>query len=321
MTRPPGFAADRLRLSSRDLARLRAATGREVDPGSSLFGPGSVTWKVNREGILLVGGVRALLLQVAHPLVAAGVAAHSDFEKRPLERLWRTLDLTLAIVFDDAATAIRAVRQIEAVHERVRGALAEPVGPFRRGTPYVAEDPRLLFWVHATLVDSALVVYERFIGRLSRAERERYYQESKITARLFGIPDSLIPPDLAEFRRYFREMVRGSTLAVGSAGKSIAASILDPPLFPGPRQLAGALGTLSVGLLPAEIRRRYRLGWSGRRQRALDVLAAAARLGLPVLPSALRDFPRAHRALANPADPAAPLDRLVRFVARRLPLQ
>ncbi len=154
-------------LSAGDLARLRAACGREtVDPARSLFGPESVTWRVNREAVLLLGGGRALLLQVAHPLVAAGVAAHSEFRAHPLRRLWRTLDLMLTLAFADGATALGAVRTIEGVHARVHGVLEAPSGPFPRGTHYDANDPALLLWVYATLVDTALVVYERFVEPL-----------------------------------------------------------------------------------------------------------------------------------------------------------
>src|SRR5216117_2677814 len=138
-----GAAAE---LSLEDLDRLRAACRRTViDPRRGLFGPESVVRRVNREAVLLLGGGRALLLQVAHPLVAAGVAAHSRFRQRPLERLWRTLDLMLTLVFADAARAIGAVREIEHVHARVRGVLDAGVGPFARGTPYDASEPRLLF--------------------------------------------------------------------------------------------------------------------------------------------------------------------------------
>src|SRR5690242_18070738 len=123
-------------------------------------------------------------MQIAHPLVAAGVAAYSDFRSRPLDRLQRTLDLMLTIVFADAAAALAAARAIDGVHARVHGTLPEPVGPFAAGTPYDARDPALLLWVFATLVDTALLVYERFVGRLSASDRATYYDEGKTTGRL-----------------------------------------------------------------------------------------------------------------------------------------
>jgi len=291
-------------LSASDRERLRRAAGRTVDPQRSLFGPESVTWRVNREAFLLLGGGRALLLQIAHPLVAAGVAEHSGFELAPLARLRRTLELTLAVTFGNAAEALAAVQRIERVHARVRGVLPEAVGPFARGTPYDASDPALLLWVHATLVDTALLVYQRFVGRLSAAERAAHYAETMITARLFGIPPALIPPTPSAFAAYMREMIAGPTLAVGPASRAIAAPLLAPPLPMGLRQLASSTKLFTVGLLPAAIRRRYGYSWSRTHASALRVLTAAIRTGLPVLPRLVRDFPQARRAVRATADGA-----------------
>lgn len=279
------------------LARLRAASGRRrLDPAAGLFAAGSITRKVNREAVLLLAGGRALLLQVAHPLVAAGVAAHSRFEQEPLQRLARTLRLTLTIVFGSAADALAAVRGIERAHARVRGRLEQSCGPFRRGARYDANDPALLFWVHATLVDSALVAYQRFLGPLAAAEQRAFYTESRITARLFGIADADIPASLEDFQTYLRAMLRGPQLAVSRDSRAIAAALLSPALPPGLRQLAGATRLFTVGLLPPVIRRRYGYSWGPLRERALDAAALALRAGLPWLPPGLRHFPRARTA-------------------------
>lgn len=283
-------------LTRADRARLRRAAGRTVDPSQSLFGPQSLSWQVNRETSLLLGGGRALLLQIAHPLVAAGVAAHSNFERAPLQRLWRTLDLTLTMIFGSAADALAAVRQIERVHAVVRGELAEDVGPFRRGTRYDANDPALLLWVHATLVDSGLHAYERFVGRLSARQRGLLYQESMISARLFGIPARLIPPSWDAFSEYMHDMLAGPTLAVGPASRAIAAALLSPPLPFGLKHAAGATRIFTIGLLPPAIRRRYGYAWSAAHEHALRALTAGIRAGLPVLPRIVRDFPHARRA-------------------------
>jgi uncharacterized protein (DUF2236 family) len=253
-----------------------------------------MTWRVNREAVLLLGGGRALLLQVAHPLVAAGVAEHSNFRAAPLTRLWRTLDLMLTITFADAARAMRAIREIERVHTRVHGLLDADVGPFPRGTPYRADDPALLFWVHATLVDTALFTYERFVAPLTSREKLAYYEESKVGARLFGVPDGLIPPTFRDFRAYMKGMIRGDTLAVGPASKEIAASILRPPLPPGARQVFRAANLFTAGLLPPTLRRRYGLSWGPRRQSLLNSLAALTRRAWPLLPPFLRSFRYAH---------------------------
>ena len=283
------------RLSPADLDRLRVACP-SVDPGASLFARDSVTWRVNREAALLVGGGRALLLQIAHPLVAAGVAAHSRFRERPLERLWRTLDLMLTLVFADAADAIAAVRAIERVHARVRGRLETGVGPFPAGTAYDADQPELLFWVYATLTDSALLAYERFIGPLTAAERVAYYEESKIGARLFGIPEHVVPSTLDGFEAYVDDMIRGDVLTVGAAARDIAASILRPPVPLPVMPVFHAASFFAVGLLPPILRARFGLNWSAGQERVLKMLAAASRVGVPLLPGYLRLMPHARRA-------------------------
>ncbi len=284
-----------VKLTPAELERLRFAAGRTVDPAANLFEPDSVTWRVTREGALLLGGGRALLLQVAHPLVAAGVAAHSDFQSDPLKRLWRTLELTLTIAFANAGTALGAVRAIERVHARVRGTLAADVGRFPRGTPYDANDPQLLFWVHATLLDTALLVYERFVERLTSRARAAYYEESKITARLFGVPQQLIPDGLGEFRDYMNHMIRGNTLTVDATSKAIATAVLRPRTPLGLKEAMAPARFLTVALLPPTVRARYGFSWNRTQQAAADALARGSRMLLPWVPHLLRDFPHARR--------------------------
>jgi uncharacterized protein (DUF2236 family) len=127
-----------------------------------LFWTGRSYLAGQREGVLLVGGGAALILQMAHPLVAAGVAEHSNYREYPWGRLYRTLDLTAKIVFGERRTAEEAARRIRAAHERVQGVTAENGGRYLKGTPYHANDPELLMWVHATLVRTALDVYQRW---------------------------------------------------------------------------------------------------------------------------------------------------------------
>jgi uncharacterized protein (DUF2236 family) len=284
-------------LSPADRERLRLAVGAEVvDLGHSLFGPDSVTWRVNREAVLLLGGGRALLLQVAHPLVAAGVAAHSDFTHDPLMRLRRTLELTLTITFADAARALRAVRAIERIHAGVHGVLAAAVGPYPRGTSYDANDPELLFWVHATLVDTALLVYQRFVAPLAPRHPARYYEESKIAARLMGVPDRLIPARYADFRRYMQEMILGPRLAVGPDSRAIAASVLRPPLPWVTQPVFWLSEAVTITLLPPVLRQRYGFATRTAHATLTRSLASIARPTLSILPRMVRLLPHARRA-------------------------
>lgn len=184
----------------------------------ALFDSDSVTWRVNQEGALLLGGGRALLMQLAHPGVAAGVAEHSDFRQRPLARLMRTLELTLALTFGTSQQAMAAARQINAVHQRVRG------------DGYSAMDPRLLLWVHATLIDSAMVTYSTFVRPLSPDDRETYYQESKLTGGLLGLANARYPAALEDFERYVAEMLDSDELVVDARARELARAVLRPPL-------------------------------------------------------------------------------------------
>ncbi|GIW40784.1 MAG: hypothetical protein KatS3mg076_1361 [Candidatus Binatia bacterium] len=267
--------------------------GKKPDLDAPLFGPGSPTWRVNREATLLLAGGRALLLQVAHPLVAAAVAEHSSFRTRPLERLFRTLDLTLTVVFRPAREALAAVRKIERVHDQVHGVLREEVGVFPRGTPYDANDPELLFWVHATLVDSALLGYEKFVGRLRTDEKAEFYEESKVVARLFGIPPRWIPRDWRAFRDYWAERIEGPVLEVGKDAREIAHALFSPRLPPGLRHFLGFVQRATLDLLPEEILDRF--GFV-RPRLTISRLAPLVRGTLPLWPGFLRYFPHARRA-------------------------
>ncbi|MGH2764876.1 MAG: oxygenase MpaB family protein, partial [Actinomycetota bacterium] len=207
--------------------------------------------RVNRERILLVGGQRALVMQLAHPLVAAGVAQHSDFPARSLERLRRTLDLSLALIYGTPEEAEAAAAAIRAVHDRVSG-IAE-------GRSYRADDPGLLLWVNATLIDTTLLVYERFVRRLPEPVRRRYYRETVDSAELFGIPRRVVPADLDAFRSYMAGMLEGSELRASPEGRRLVRHVLRPPL-PLPLRLpTAAVRQITLALLPERLRSMFRL--------------------------------------------------------------
>src|SRR5438552_680247 len=183
-----------------------------------LYPEGSITRRVNRENVLILGGGRALLMQLAHPMVAAGVDEHSDFRQRPMYRLRRTIRLTMAIVFGDRETALAAARAVNQTHGRVRG------------ERYRALDPDLLLWVHATLVDSALATYETFVKPLPAREREDFYQESKVLGTLLGIPEDHFPAGLRQFEDYVAGTVRDGAVRVDSRARELAGLVLPPTL-------------------------------------------------------------------------------------------
>jgi uncharacterized protein (DUF2236 family) len=256
---------------------------------AGLFGPGSLIWRVNREGVLLLGGGRALILQVAHPLVAAGVEQHSTYREDPFGRLFRTLDLTNRIVFGPTPVAEEAAAQLWRVHGRVRGVAGD-------GTPYDARDPALLMWVHATLVDTALLVYQRYVGPLTIRELRRYYDEQRLLGETFGVPRSSQPASYAEFNEYFLSMVEGDTLAITSTLHDVVEVTLSGGLPRVARPLVELLNLATVGMLPERLRAELGLGWGPRRERLLGASQAALRSLVPRLPGLVRDLPPARRA-------------------------
>jgi uncharacterized protein (DUF2236 family) len=238
--------------------------------------------RVHRERVLLVGGQRALIMQLAHPQVAAGVAQHSDFPMRAMERLRRTLDLTLATVYGTEAEAEAASTAIRSVHDRVAGVAG--------GLPYSANDPQLLMWVNATLIDTTLLVYRRFVRPLTADEERRYYEETAESALIFGIPEAVVPPDLAAFRRYVRRMLEGTELRTSEEGRRLVPAVLRPPL-PWPwRVPAEAVRLLTLALLPDRVRQLFGLRAGPLARAALAGGGATSRAALRFLPASVREF-------------------------------
>jgi uncharacterized protein (DUF2236 family) len=269
--------------------------GRSGDPGQ--FGPGSEVWRIGRERVLLAGGAAALLLQVAHPLVAAGVSEHSDFPQKAFTRLRSTLDATLRITFGDRRQAEGAAARVRATHARVRGSLSEGIGRYPAGTPYEADDPDLALWVHATLVTTALDAYERFVRALDRPVRSKYYEEAKAFGALFGVGKRVMPPTYEAFQSYVREVVEGGTLTVGRPARALAADILRPPV-PGLLAPVRPVNRLvTAGLLPGPVREAFGLPWTARDGRRFSAFAMSSRAAMPFLPFAVRFWPHYRTAM------------------------
>jgi uncharacterized protein (DUF2236 family) len=242
------------------------------------FPEGAVVRRVSREPALMLGAGRALLLQLAHAAVAQGVQDHSDFRGHPFRRLIGTLEATTAVVFGDETLARSVGGRIRRLHEHVRGA------------SYRASDPANLLWVHATLVDTALLCYTRLVAPLSPADRETYYQEMTRVAEVFGIPRADQPPTLAAFAIYFRGMIE--KLDVTAVGRELAAFILAPTF---PLALHVPLGPLlslqrlfTLGITPPRIRDQLVFDWDAQAQRRFDRAERAIRTTFGLMPGRLR---------------------------------
>ena len=239
--------------------------------------------------MILSGGTCALLMQLAHPAVAAGVAQHSDFREDPFARLRRTLAATHEVVFGPTKRAERALRRINLIHGAVRGVVPES------GDPYHALDPRLLFWAHATLVDTAVRVFDTFVAPLTEADAQAYHAEATQVAVRLGIPEGMLPATLVELRAEMQQMIRTGEVAVTPTALELSRTVLYPTGFP-PRPAWDVAHLISLSVLTPELRRGYRIGWSAARQRGILRLATATRRFLPLVPAPLRHVPAARSA-------------------------
>jgi len=255
---------------------------------AGLFGPGSVAWRVDREVIVLAGGSCALLMQAAHPVVAAGVDQHSTFATDSFGRLRRTLTSSFDVVFGTRSRADAAIRRVNAIHTAVRGRLPD-------GAAYSAADPEALLWVHATLVDTALRIYTRFVGPLSSDEERRYLQEAAEVAERLGVLPADLPSEVPELRAWMAEMVETGRVRVTPAARRIARTVLYPDGL-APRLAWDAAHLVSLATLPDPLRRQYGIRWSHGRERGVEHLAAVTRRALPLVPAPLRFVPHARTA-------------------------
>jgi uncharacterized protein (DUF2236 family) len=259
-----------------------------VPPDAPLFEPESAIRRVGGESALLFAGGRALLMQVAHPLIAAGVAEHSGFTRDPWGRLARTMRAVYGIIYGTRSDADRIGAAVRHSHVRVRGVLRESVGPYAAGAPYEAEDPELLLWVHATLVDTALAVHEQFVGPLSRDDRAAFHDDMRVVGEAFGVPPGMMPATYEDFTHYVRTTLSSDVLAVGTDALGIARALLEPPVPLPLRPTAIAVAQITIALLPEHVAMLYGLR-AGRGQRALaHASAAVARQVVPRAPRALR---------------------------------
>ncbi len=251
----------------------------------------SVAWDTAARWWAVLGGQRALLLQVAHPQVAAAVSEHSNWEARSLQRLVSTLRAMLRLSFGSASAASDQAEALGRVHGSIVGRTDDGVG-------YDADDPDAQAWVLATLIDSLWEVERRFVGRLSETDRNRSVTETRALARSFNIDLDRFPADATEFRAWFSSRVEA--LQPDDRSRASARSILNPPLrwVPGPAKRFGAV--LACDLLPPTVREALELpaarpgevakilAWQRRGRRVIPRLPQSLTLN-PLVPWSLRE--------------------------------
>ena len=265
-------------------------------PLLGFYGPASQMWRINREAVLLGAGPTALLLQIAHPLVAEGVAHHSDFEADPFRRLHGTIQTTMDLVFGDGHAAERAVRRLNGIHAGVRGKSADP-GAAALARRYRALDPELLLWVQATLIVTSVRAYSYWVLPLSAAAREQFWQEARSVGVRLGIPLSLSPADWPALAGYWRRMLApDGPIQVTDTARRLAPLIVRPPLALTPAPLLDLLTLPGLRFLPARLRRQYGIGWGSGREETARLLGLAVRAWTRIVPPSWRAMPQARAA-------------------------
>jgi uncharacterized protein (DUF2236 family) len=257
---------------------------------SLLVGPDSITWRYASDSRLYFVMLYALLLQVAHPVVGAGVRDYSDFEQRPWNRLLRTIDYVTVLVYG-GADAVAMGRRLRGLHKGFKGVRED-------GKPYYALEPEAYAWVHATLLETYVAGHERFGRPMRPDQKERFYREYRGLGRLIGVRDKDLPATWSEFRTYFDETCANELVRTVSVDRVLAATQGDvpPPLPIMPDLLwrairlpaSRAMWLGGIGMLSPELRHLFGIDWTRRDERALERIGSVSRALTPVLPRPLQ---------------------------------
>lgn len=270
---------------------LAEATGRSVDPVAGLFGPDSMMWRIGKESIAFLGGGRAALLQLAHPWVANAIDQHSATRNDPIGRFNRTFINVFTMVYGDLDQVAHVARRVHHIHTAMKGEIAEPSGAFDKGSYYQANEAHAMMWVHATLWDTMVRCYELVYPALTAEELERYYQETRLFAWLFGIADDLLPPDWHSFQAWCDNMYDSDQLTVGAVGREMGDMIFnfDLPFAGVP---LGWLQRMTAEMMPPRLRREFGLPEASEESRQwYERQLRRVRRIYPRLPRRLRYIP------------------------------
>ncbi len=288
---PPALQADiqiRKTKHERLLADLSNCYKEET---IGFFGPESMTWKMYREPSILLGSSRALLLQIAHPAIADGVKNYSNFQKEMAGRAHRTFTSMIRIWFGDKKTAINSAKRLYNIHSMIRGTAVWEIEDETIYKPYCAADPDLLFWVLATMIDTTLVITEKIKGKIPEAEKNQFFEESKITAQLMGIPLADYPENLESFYLRYNGIINGKTLWVGKSAAAISKAIFSVP-YP----IRRFLQLIAGGFLPPNVSSQFGLALNNYSKFVFKIIIAFSKLNVQLVPAFIRYAPAFHQA-------------------------
>lgn len=271
--------------------QLEYAIAKAKHPDHGLFGPSSMMWRLSRQALVGAhGSGRALLLQIAHPWVTQGVDDHSKTRSDPLGRAARTFTAVISIVFGNVDQAARQARIVHRVHTRIKGTMNQDSGAFGEGSRYMANEANAMLWVHATLWDTTVMMHELFLGPLSNEDKEKFYEETKLFAYMFGIPDDILPPNWQEFMEYNRSVWNSDQLTVTPATRELAKFLFDPiHVVLTPAMLW--LKIVTAATLPERLRDEFDLPYGKTEQLLFQMGRRAVPVAQKISPAIVRHGP------------------------------
>ncbi len=247
--------------------QLELVASQVENPTHGLYGPGSMMWKVSKHVLSAFhGSGRALLLQIAHPWVTQGIDEHSKTRDDPIGRGRRTFRAVFSIVYGSLEQAQKEARRVNRVHSRIKGHLEIDKGAFPQGSQYLANEAHAMLWVHATLWETQMLMYELFVGKLSNEEKEQYYQETKLFAYMFGIPEDIIPPNWNEFLEYNQTIWDSDILHVNEATLELFGYLFDP-IHPSVAAPMNWISLVTAATLPPKVREAFQIEYGAKEEK------------------------------------------------------
>jgi uncharacterized protein (DUF2236 family) len=301
------------------LRGLELIRARAKGQAEGVWGPDSALWNVCREPAVVLCGQRAVLLQLAHPAIAAAGVQASDFRKDFVGRTFRTFKKNFTLVYGDLPTALAVADRVHAQHAAVRGTIGRDTSERANGRPFAGTDSRLAAWVLATMIESSVHAFDVLMEPLPPTVREDFYQDMRLFGALFGVLPEHLPSDWPGFRRWFDDVLAGDTLEVGGTAKELAGF-----LFEDGWNVWGLDRVFAAGVMPPRWREAFGLSWSPAVRASFEVTRRTLGTALRVTPARLRWLPAWHQAmrrvaLAHGTRPSR-LGGAVALVARRVPL-
>lgn len=281
--------------------QLLLVHGKVPDPHFGIFGPHSQMWRINKyiaPGAL--GAGRALALQIAHPWITAGIDEHSITREDPLKRGRLTFKYILTMIYGNREQALQAARDVRRIHEAVKGRLPYDAGVFVNGSEYRANEEQAMIWVHATLWETLMLMYEQSIGPVSKADKEKYYQETKLFAYLFGIREEALPETWDDFLAYCEEMRTNGTLVVTPASKELQEFLYGVKgvgiFLWGPMQV---MKVVTAANMPQDLNEGFGFGYGPVRNAMYKTMMWTSRVGHKVTPGFITKSPAHKEAVAR----------------------